>query len=72
MFKQGFEPLKSSVFEEIPSEKVAEVLNGKTLGYSEINFIPKDDKGNLRPIINMKCPMRKTVRLLYFFDVFLI
>jgi hypothetical protein len=50
MFKQGLEPLKSSTFEEIPSEKVVEVLNGKTLGYSKIKFIPKEIGGvlNLR------------------------
>ncbi|CAB4384162.1 unnamed protein product [Rhizophagus irregularis] len=63
MFKQGFEPLKSSTFEEIPTEKVTEVLNGKTLGYSKVKFIPKDDEGNLRPIVNMKCPMHKTVEM---------
>lgn len=67
MFKQGFEPLKSSTFEEIPTEKVTEVLNGKTLGYSKVKFIPKDDEGNLRPIVNMKCPMHKTVRLFFMF-----
>lgn len=63
MYKQGLEPLKSSTFEEILSEKVAEVLNNKTLGYSKLKFIPKDDEGNLRPIVNMKCPMQKPVRL---------
>ncbi|GES82426.1 telomerase reverse transcriptase [Rhizophagus clarus] len=52
MFKQGLESLKSSTFEEIPSEKVAEVLNGNTFGYSKINFISKDNDGNLRPIDN--------------------
>ncbi|GES81439.1 telomerase reverse transcriptase-like [Rhizophagus clarus] len=60
MVQQGLEPLKNSTFEEIPSEKVAEILNGKTLGYSKVVFIPKDDEGNLRPIVNMKCPMHKT------------
>jgi hypothetical protein len=70
MFQKGLEPLKHFTFEEIPSDKVTKVLNGKTLGYSEVNFIPKDDEGNLRLIVNMKCPMHKTVRLLYFFDGF--
>ncbi|GET04966.1 telomerase reverse transcriptase [Rhizophagus clarus] len=59
MFKQGLESLKSSTFEKIPSEKVVEVLNGNTFGYSKINFILKDDDGNLRPIVNMRCPMHK-------------
>ena len=63
MFKQGLEPLTSSAFEEIPSEKVAEVLKDKSLGYSEVKFIPKDKEGNLRPIVNMKHPMHKSVSL---------
>jgi hypothetical protein len=63
MFKQGLEPLKSSTFEEISLEKMTEILNGKTLGYSKVNFIPKDDEGNLRPVVNMRSPMHKPVRL---------
>ena len=42
------------------------MLKNKTLGYSKVKFIPKDDEGNLRPIVNMKCPMYKTVCYLTF------
>ena len=63
MFKQGLEPLTSSTFEEIPLEKVAEVLKSKTLGYSKVKFVPKDNEGNLRPIVNMKHSIHNTVSL---------
>jgi telomerase reverse transcriptase len=68
ILKQGLEPLTSSTFEEIPLEKVAEILNNKTLGYSKVKFIPKDNEGNLRPIVNMKRSMHKTVSSLFNFD----
>ncbi len=67
MLKRGLEPLTGSIFEEIPSEKVAEILNDKKLGYSEVRFVPKDNEGKLRPIVNMKRPMHKTVRHVFFF-----
>jgi len=47
MVQQGLNPLESSTFEEIPSEKVAEILNGKTPGYSKVMFILKTMKGTL-------------------------
>jgi hypothetical protein len=65
MSEQNFNSLTNVVFEKIPSEKINEVLNSKELGYSKINFIPKDDEGNLKPIVNMKCSMYKTVSYFY-------
>ncbi|CAG8439136.1 12769_t:CDS:10 [Funneliformis mosseae] len=63
MSKRSIEPLLGSVFEEIPSEIVPEILEGKTLGCSEVRFVPKDNKGKLRPIVNMRRPMCKNVDL---------
>ncbi|CAI2170991.1 20378_t:CDS:10 [Funneliformis geosporum] len=59
MSKRSLEPLLDSVFEEIPSEIVSEMLEVKKLGCSELKFLPKDDKGKLRPIVNMRRPMHK-------------
>jgi len=67
MVEQNIKPLTTSVFEKIPQEKVGEVLNNKRLGYSKLKFIPKNDEGNLRPIVNMKLSTHKTVS--YFFYI---
>jgi hypothetical protein len=66
MLEQNLKPLISSVFEEILPEKAEEVLNDKDrkLGYSKLTFIPKNDDGNLRPIVNMRCS-HKTVSYFY-------
>jgi hypothetical protein len=58
MVEQNIESLTTSVFEKIPQ---SEFLNNKKLGYSKLKFIPKNDKGNLRPIVNMKLLTHKTV-----------
>ena len=68
MVKQNLEPLIGSVFEKIPPEEVDGVLNDKKLGYSKLKFIPKNDEGKLRPIVNMKCPTHINVSYFIMFN----
>ncbi|CAB5190021.1 unnamed protein product [Rhizophagus irregularis] len=58
MVEQNLKSLTSSVYEKIPSKNEETIFKNRKLGYSELKFLPKDNKGNLRPIVNMKCPMR--------------
>ncbi len=74
MVEQNIKPLTTSVFKKIPQEEVDEVLNNKELGYSKLKFIPKNDEGNLRPIVNMKHPNYEIVSyfILIYYLIFLI
>lgn len=58
MVEQNLKSLTSSVYEKIPSKNEETIFKNRKLGYSELKFLPKDNKGNLRPIVNMKRPMR--------------
>ncbi|CAG8739674.1 15223_t:CDS:2, partial [Rhizophagus irregularis] len=61
MVKQNLITLTSSVYEKISPENEIRIFKDKKLGYSKLKFIPKDNKGNLRPIVNMKRPMHTSV-----------
>ena len=60
MVKQNLEFLTCSVYEKISLEKAEKILGNRKLGYSKLKFIPKDNEGNLRPIVNMKYSSYKT------------
>ncbi|CAB4459538.1 unnamed protein product [Rhizophagus irregularis] len=61
MVKQNLITLTSSVYEKILPENEIRIFKDKKLGYSKLKFIPKDNKGNLRPIVNMKRLMHTSV-----------
>ncbi|RHZ61724.1 hypothetical protein Glove_346g37 [Diversispora epigaea] len=58
--QKGISSLTKNIFKEIPVENEEELQNG-TLGYSTIRLLPKDNKGAVRPINNLKRPIRKQV-----------
>lgn len=60
MFERGFESLTSYAFKEIPTNDINE-------SYSQLRFLPKNSEGDLRPIVNMKRKIYKTVSYCYFF-----
>ncbi|KAL8831586.1 MAG: hypothetical protein Q9170_005227 [Blastenia crenularia] len=44
--------IKSTMFEEIPMVKARQLLDARTLGFSQIRLLPKGE--NLRPIMNLR------------------
>ncbi|CAG8527299.1 9743_t:CDS:10 [Diversispora eburnea] len=58
--QKGINSLTKNIFKEIPVENEEELQNG-TLGYSTIRLLPKDNEGAVRPINNLKRPIRNQV-----------